>query len=147
MFRNLMIFIMGFLTIALTGCDLKTPEIRGVVLDAGTKQLVEGAWVTATLEVYSKTVGGEVHHSLLPGKSCTDKEGKFLSPSKEFKSEGGAWPEENKTPFLVKRVEFFRNDFFLKSLNSKHLKIFMLSLRNYHGFRQSNYPWDAYLQP
>lgn len=91
MFRNLMIFIVGTLMIGLIGCDLKTPEIRGVVLDAETKQPVEGAWITATLEVYSKTFGGEVHRSLLLGKSWTDKEGKFLLPSKEFKSEGGAW--------------------------------------------------------
>ncbi len=94
--------------------ELKTPEIRGVVLDADTKQPVEGAWVTATLEVYSKTVGGEVHHSLLLGKSWTDKEGKFLLPSKEFKSKSGAWPGENKATFFVRRVEFFRNDYFLK---------------------------------
>lgn len=114
MFRNIMIFIVGILMISLTGCNLKTPEIRGVVLDAETKQPVEGAWVTAKLEVYSKTVGGEVHHSLLLGKSWTDKKGKFLLPSKEFKSEGGAWSGENKTPFLVKRVDFFRNDYFLK---------------------------------
>ena len=130
MFRKLMIFIVGILMISLTGCDLKTPEIRGVVLDAETKQPLEGAWVTATLEVYSKTVGGEVHHSLLPGKSCTDKEGKFLSASKEFKSEGGAWPEENKTPFLVRRVEFFRNDYFLKCCFSNLGRPYYISIHN-----------------
>jgi hypothetical protein len=85
MFRNIMIFIVGILMISLTGCDLKTPEIRGVVLDAETKQPVEGAWVTATLDVYTKTVGGDVHQSLFVGKTWTDKEGKFVIPPKEFK--------------------------------------------------------------
>ncbi len=64
--------------VGLTGCDLKTPEIRGVVLDADIKQPVEGAWVTATLEVYSKTIAGEVHHSFFVGKTWTNKEGKFF---------------------------------------------------------------------
>ena len=94
MFRNIMIFIVGILMIGLTGCDLKTPEIRGVVLDVETKQPVE-AWGTATLDVYNKTVGGDVHHSFFVGKTSTDKEGKFLLPSEDFTSEGGAWPEEN----------------------------------------------------
>ena len=95
MFRNIMIFIVGILMISLTGCDIKRPEISGLALDAETKKPREGAWVTATLEVYSKTIGGEVHQSFFVGKTWTDKEGKFLIPSKEFKSEGGAWPEEN----------------------------------------------------
>ena len=53
------------------------------------------AWGTATLDVYNKTVGGDVHHSFFVGKTSTDKEGKFLIPSEDFTSEGGAWPEEN----------------------------------------------------
>ena len=80
MLRNLKIVVLGILLFGLMGCELKTPEIRGVVLDEETKKPIEGAWVTSTLEVYSKTVGGEVHHSFFVGKTWTDKEGKFLLP-------------------------------------------------------------------
>ena len=90
MLRNVTIVVLGLLIFGLMGCELKTPEIRGVVLDEETKQPVEGAWVPSTLEVYSKPIAGEVNHSLLMGKRWTDKEGNFLLPSKEFKSEGGA---------------------------------------------------------
>jgi len=79
------VIILGILMIGLAGCDLRTPEIQGTVLDAETKQPVEGAWVTATLEVYSKTVAGDVHQSLFVGKTWTDKEGKFVLPQKDFK--------------------------------------------------------------
>ena len=48
MFRHFMIVVLGILLIGLMGCEIKTPEIRGVVLDEETKQPVEGAWVTAT---------------------------------------------------------------------------------------------------
>ena len=37
------------------------------------------------MEVYSKTVGGEVHQSFFVGKTWTDKEGKFFIPPKEIK--------------------------------------------------------------
>ena len=56
-----------------------------MILDAETKKPIEKAWVTATLEVYNKTVAGEVHQSLFVGKTWTDKEGKFVLPSKEFR--------------------------------------------------------------
>ena len=65
-FRNLTIVVLGLLMFGLMACELKTPEIRGVVLDEETKQPVEGAWVTSTLEVYSKTVGVKfINHFLL----------------------------------------------------------------------------------
>lgn len=84
MFRKLTIVILGILLFGLIGCDIKTPEVRGLVLDAETKKPIEGAWVTATLEVYSKTVGGEVHQSFFVGKTWTDKEGKFVISPKEI---------------------------------------------------------------
>lgn len=83
--KNLVFVVLGILLIGLMGCEIKTPEIRGVVLDAETKQPVEGAWVTATLEVSNKTVAGDVHQSLFVGKTWTDKKGRFVIPSKEFK--------------------------------------------------------------
>jgi hypothetical protein len=85
MFRNIMIFIVGILMISLTGCDLKTPEIRGVVLDAETKQPVEGAWIQATLQIKSKTIAGEVHKviSIAPPHTRTNNKGEFVIPSKE----------------------------------------------------------------
>lgn len=85
MFRNLMIFIAGILSIGLIGCDLKTPEIRGVVLDAETKQPVE-AWVHATIWVNIKTLAGSTGKviSLDQPHTRSDKSGKFSIPQKEI---------------------------------------------------------------
>ena len=85
MFRNIMIFIVGILMISLTGCDLKTPEIRGVVLDAETKQPVE-AWVHATIWVNIKTLAGSTGKviSLDPPHTRSGKSGKFSIPQKEI---------------------------------------------------------------
>src|SRR3972149_7143623 len=83
--KNLVFIVLGILLIGLIGCEIKTPEIKGVVLDAETKQPVEGAWITATLEVSNKTFAGDVHQSLFVGKTWTDKKGRFAIPSKEFK--------------------------------------------------------------
>src|SRR4030042_2148218 len=59
MFRNLTIVVLGFLLFGLMGCEPKTPEIRGVVLDEETKQPVE-AWVHGTLQLKTKTIQGDV---------------------------------------------------------------------------------------
>jgi hypothetical protein len=87
MFRNIMIFIVGILMISLTGCDLKTPEIRGVVLDAETKQPVE-AWVHATIWVNIKTFAGSTGKvvSLDPPHKRSGKDGKFVIPRKEIEN-------------------------------------------------------------
>jgi len=85
--KNLVFIVLGMLLIGLMGCEIKTPEIRGVVLDAETKQPVEGAWVTATLGIKTKTVGGDVHSYLsveIP-HTRSDKNGRFIVPSKGFK--------------------------------------------------------------
>jgi len=87
MIKHLMIVILIILLTGLIGCEIKTPEIRGVVLDAETKEPVEGAWVRATLEIKTRTVGGDVHTvlSLGPPHSRTNKQGQFVIPSKSFK--------------------------------------------------------------
>lgn len=87
MLKNLMVVGLGILIIGLTACNIKTPEIRGVVLDAETKQPVENAWVTATLGIKTKTVAGEVHNylSVDPPHTRTDNNGRFIIPSKRFK--------------------------------------------------------------
>ena len=86
MLKNLTIVFLGTLLFFVTGCNIKTPEIRGVVLDAKTKQPVEGAWVTATLGIKTKTVAGDVHNylSVDPPHTRTDKNGRFIIPSKSF---------------------------------------------------------------
>ncbi|MGB9715962.1 MAG: hypothetical protein ACPL1G_06110 [Thermodesulfovibrionales bacterium] len=86
--KNLVYLVLGILLIwGLMGCEIKTPEIRGVVLDEETKQPVEGAWITATLGIKTKTVGGDVHNylSVEQPHTRTDKNGRFLIPSKKFK--------------------------------------------------------------
>jgi tetratricopeptide (TPR) repeat protein len=87
MVKNLSIVILWILLFFVAGCNIKTPEIRGVVFDAETKQPVEGAWVRASIEIYTKTVGGDVHSSLSIDEphTRTDKQGRFVIPSMSFK--------------------------------------------------------------
>ena len=77
--------IVGVLAV-LSGCQLTTPEIRGVVLDAETKQPVEGAWMSSTLEVKMKTLQGDVYSylSVDPPHTRTDKYGRFVIPPRHF---------------------------------------------------------------
>src|SRR4030067_2126435 len=86
MVKGLTLILSVALLFLVTGCNIKTPEIRGLVLDAKTKQPVEGAWVTATLGIKTKTVAGDTHSylSIDPPHTRTDKNGKFLIPSRKF---------------------------------------------------------------
>ncbi len=87
MLKRFMLFVLGMTLMGITGCNIKTPEIIGVVLDEETKQPVEGAWVRATLEIKSKTIQGDVHPVLSVEKphTRTNKEGSFVIPAKSFK--------------------------------------------------------------
>jgi tetratricopeptide (TPR) repeat protein len=87
MLRHSLIFVLGITLMGLIGCSVKTPEIHGVVLDEETKQPVEEAWVRATLDLKSKTIQGDVtsYLSVDSPHTRTDKNGKFLIPSKTFK--------------------------------------------------------------
>jgi hypothetical protein len=73
--------------ILISGCSIRTPEIHGVVLDAETKQPVGGAWVTATLGIKTKTIGGDSHTylSVDPPHTRSDKDGKFVIHAKGLK--------------------------------------------------------------
>lgn len=75
------------LVIGLMGCEIKTPEIHGIVLDAETKQPVEGAWISATVGIKTKTVAGDVGQmiSLDPPHTRTNKEGRFVISVKKIK--------------------------------------------------------------
>lgn len=86
------IFYLIPILIFIAGCDLETPEIHGVVLDADTKQPVENAWISASIELNSKTIGGDVHSawSIDNPHTRTDKQGKFVIPSKNLRSSIGA---------------------------------------------------------
>ena len=87
MLKHLMIFVFGLTLVGPIGCNIKTPEIHGVVLDEDTKQPVEGAWVRATLDLESKTIQGDVtsYLSVDSPHTRTDEHGKFLIPSRTFK--------------------------------------------------------------
>lgn len=87
MLKHLTVIVLGIVLIGLTGCRLQTPEIKGVVLDAETKEPVEGAWVSATIGIESKTVAGDVGQviSLEQPHTRTGKDGRFVIPSKSFK--------------------------------------------------------------
>jgi hypothetical protein len=86
MVKKLILILSAALLFLVTGCNIKTPEIRGVVLDAETKQPVENAWVTATLGIKIKTVAGDTHSylSVDPPHTRTDKNGSFIIPSRKF---------------------------------------------------------------
>ena len=86
MFKRLLFVCFGILLIGLAGCNIKTPEVRGVVLDAETSQPVEGAWVHATLQIKTKTIQGNVQTVLRvePPHTKSDKNGAFVIPPKEF---------------------------------------------------------------
>jgi len=81
-----MIFLGWILLIASTGCRLETPEIRGVVLDAETKQPVPEAWIHARLGITTRTVQGDVHGhlSVNPPHTRSNERGEFLIPAWHF---------------------------------------------------------------
>lgn len=83
MFRHLVIILLGFLLIGLTGCAVFVPEIRGIVLDEETRQPVEDAWIAGTISLKTMTIGGDVGHtiSLEPPHMRTDKYGRFVIPA------------------------------------------------------------------
>jgi len=88
MLKNLIIVLFcSVSSICLTGCNIRTPEIRGLVLDEETKQPIEGAWVHATIGVKTKTVGGDVGRiiSLDSPHTRTGKEGRFAIPKRKLK--------------------------------------------------------------
>lgn len=87
MFRYLMIIVIMILPAGLIGCHIRTPEIRGIVLDEETKQPVEGAWISGTIGIKTKTVAGDVGGvvSLESPHTRTGKEGIFMIPRKKIK--------------------------------------------------------------
>lgn len=78
----------------LTGCDIRTPQINGIVLDEETKQPVPDAWVRAMIELNTTTIAGDVHSPIAIDQphTRTDKDGKFVIPSRKIK--GSAFPFE-----------------------------------------------------
>lgn len=67
-------------------CYIRTPEIHGTVIDAETKQPVEGAWVTSSLWLKSITVAGDVtsYPRLDRPHTRTGKDGRFVIPARTF---------------------------------------------------------------
>ncbi len=93
MFRSLKVVVLTVVVLtaavfALSGCKVRTPEVHGLVLDAGTKEPVVEAWVRATLRVETETIAGSVSPLLAisPPHLRTDKDGRFVIPSKSLKS-------------------------------------------------------------
>ncbi len=82
------ILLLGISLVCVYGCDMQTPEIRGIVIDAKTEKPVEGAWIHATVWIQAKTIGGDVGRvvSLEPPHTRTGKDGKFLIPQRELKN-------------------------------------------------------------
>lgn len=86
-FKGLAILLLSIAMLGLTGCSIRTPTIHGMVLDAETKEPVEGAWVTADVEIETNTVAGTVTTvwSVAPPHLRTGKDGRFVIPSKRIK--------------------------------------------------------------
>ena len=87
MSKYLKLIVLVILIFGLASCNIRTPEIKGVVLDEETKQPVEGAWVHAMLEIKTKTIQGEVNNVLSMDRphTRTDKNGRFTILPKKFK--------------------------------------------------------------
>jgi hypothetical protein len=83
MFKKLVVVILGVLSVVLIGCKVRTPEIRGVVLDAETKQPVAEAWIHARVQIFTKTVGGGAYEVLSVDRPHTrsDERGEFVIPA------------------------------------------------------------------
>ncbi len=79
--------ILGISLFFFYGCDLKTPEIRGIVIDAESQKPVEGAWIHGTIWLESKTVAGSSGKviSIESPHTRTGKDGKFIIPARELK--------------------------------------------------------------
>lgn len=85
---KILFLIFAFILITgLSACEIKTPEIHGIVIDAETKKPIEGAWISATIGVKTKTISGDVGQmvSLDPPHTRTSKEGTFVIPAKKIK--------------------------------------------------------------
>lgn len=82
MVSKLMCLALGILLTGLTGCRIETPEIRGAVLDAETKQPVPEAWVHAKIAISKKTLAGDVGAllSVDPPHTRSNEKGEFVIP-------------------------------------------------------------------
>ncbi len=87
MVKSLKVIVVVVFLLSLVGCSIRTPEIRGVVLDEETRRPVEGAWVHATLELKTKTIQGNVYNVLSVDRphTRTGSDGRFMIPSRKFK--------------------------------------------------------------
>ncbi len=83
---KLIYLILLIAALLVVGCDIRTPEIRGTVLDAATKQPVADAWIQFTVEVSTRTSAGGTGncYRIEPPHTRSDKEGKFLVPAHEI---------------------------------------------------------------
>jgi hypothetical protein len=88
MFRKYNCLALMILALALLGCDIRTPEIRGVVLDEETKQPIENAWVHSSIDTESKTIQGPVETvwRVEPPHTRTNKKGEFVIPSRNIEA-------------------------------------------------------------
>jgi hypothetical protein len=78
--------ILMVLALGLFACDIRTPEIKGVVLDAETRQPIENAWVHASIETKTKTIQGPVQTvwRVEPPHTRTNNKGEFVIPSRKI---------------------------------------------------------------
>jgi len=88
MIKKSIALVLGLSLMGLAGCEIQTPEIHGVVLDAETKQPVEGAWVHFTIEVHTKTIAGgtTAYLRVEPPHTRTNERGEFIIPAKQFET-------------------------------------------------------------
>jgi len=87
----LIVFSFLLSTSLLTGCTIKTPEVRGVVLDEKTNEPVKEAWIHCSMDVITTTPAGDVHnsHMISPPHLRTDDKGRFVIPAKKTKTMWG----------------------------------------------------------
>ena len=85
--KIIVVFLLALVCIPLSACAgtrVYTGPWSGQVIDAESKQPIEGAAVVAIWYKYYATPAGDVGNYLDTAETITDKEGKFLLPSKKF---------------------------------------------------------------
>jgi len=151
-----MFAILGLLLFGLTACQLKTPEIKGMVLDAETKQPVREAWVHATMQIKSKTIQGDVTTVLRvePPHTRSNQKGEFVVPAKEFSKPGfpvSFWTEIENFSVSASTIDDKSGGSYLKEYEGKkeidvviHVKPWEEGLkddREYFSYIQSLYSY------
>jgi hypothetical protein len=150
MFGKLNWLALAILALALLGCDIRTPEIRGVVLDEETKQPIENAWVHSSIETISKTIQGPVETvwRVEPPHTRTNKKGEFVIPSMKLKASSypfGLGLEVGNFSVSATTIDDRSGGFYIKDFKWKSLIEVTLLVKTWEGTKNEQ-DYFSYIQ-